>query len=51
MTQQEIINALISRYRFILSLNKTPPTEYYPSIFAYRKEIRDKIEELNKLIK
>lgn len=46
-----MIENLISRYRFLLSLNNTPPQKYYFSIGEYRKEIRLKIEELNKLLK
>jgi hypothetical protein len=48
---KETIELLLSRYRFVLSLNKVPPTAYYPSIELYINEIRDKIDELNKLLK
>lgn len=46
----ELINALISRYSFILSLNKTPPTEYWKDKDTYRTEIKEKVNELNNML-
>lgn len=51
MTAEDNINILLSRYRFILSLNNVPPTAYYKNIDEYRDEIKLKIEELKELIK